>query len=171
MSFKTVPIVGSYDRLTSSGLWVQWHVRRTFPLESQTNEKLEWTVSDWWLSKKLKASSSAAVLFVTVKGTIISWRRGIITEFKSLAAASEKCIAQESLQISAQLESYSCKRGWMNWERRSNNCGPIPFCSSVLSFLYFFPCEAALVSTHLSVCLSVWGTVHKYHFIRFRYAT
>ena len=91
---------------------------------------------------------------MTVKGTIISWRRGIITEFKSLAAASEKCIAQESLQISAQLESYSCKRGWMNWERRSNYCGPIPFCSSVLSFLYFFPCEAALVSIHLSVCLS-----------------
>lgn len=160
-----MPTVGSYDQLTSSGLLVPWHVRRTFPLESQTNEKLEWTVSDWWLSRELKASSSASVLFVTVKGTIISWRRGLVTEFKSLAAATEKGIAQESLQKSAQLQSYSCKSGWMNWERRSSDCGPIPFCSSALSILYFFSCETALVSIHPSVCLSVWGTVHRCHFI------
>lgn len=48
-------------------LWVHWNVRRTFLLESQTSERLRWIVSDWWLSEKLKASSSAVVLFVTVK--------------------------------------------------------------------------------------------------------
>lgn len=71
---------------------------RFFPSHRQ-NEKLSWMLSDWWLSRKPEASNSSAVLSVTVKGATVSWRRGVIMEYKGpTTAATENSILQESLQ-------------------------------------------------------------------------
>lgn len=121
-----------------------------FLLSYRQVKKLGWIVSDWWLSKKFKASSSTAVLFVTVKGTIISWRWGIIIEFKGLAAATENSITQKSPQNQPSLSPTHAKED--GWTRKEEGIVVSPLPASAPCFLSFLPVDC--FSTSLS--LSIW---------------
>lgn len=109
--------------------------------------------SDWWLSGQLKASRSAGVLFVTVKGTTI-WRRG-----GPAAADVENGVPQGSLRNRPNLSPTYAKEE-TEIGKGQERMAVLPLLAPVLCLVFSSHRRTALVCMYVCLyILFIWDIV------------